>query len=256
VFETNIVLVGNVLTAPEWRRTASTGALVATFRVASTARRMDRESGRWVDGDSLRLRVSCWRKLAEGVSASIAVGDPVVVMGRIFTRDWTDSDGNARVSYEMEASAVGHDLGRGKAKFFRTRPTATDAATGPEADSVVRGEAAELVPGDEVPVGYGEGIPDVEDPTFDPVPLRLNREPVATGPIEGQPAEDQPAEDQPVGGEPAAPGDLEIEVEALVEEQERREQDSREQEGTEQAGGEPDGRRRSRRAPKREPIPA
>jgi single-strand DNA-binding protein len=239
VFETNIVLVGNVLTAPEWRRTASTGALVATFRVASTARKLDRESGRWVDGDSLRLRVSCWRKLAEGVSASVAVGDPVVVMGRIYTRDWTDSEGNARVSYEMEAMAVGHDLGRGKAKFFRTRPTATDATTGPEADSVVRGEAAELVPGEEVPVGYGEGLPEVEEPPFDPMAPLLNQ-PNAT------PTEPDPAEDQPVESRPAAPGDLEIEVEALVEEQERREQD----------GGEPDGRRRSRRGPKREPIPA
>jgi single-strand DNA-binding protein len=239
VFETNIVLVGNVLTAPEWRRTASTGALVATFRVASTARKLDRESGRWVDGDSLRLRVSCWRKLAEGVSASIAVGDPVVVMGRIYTRDWTDSEGNARVSYEMEAMAVGHDLARGKAKFFRTRPTATDATTGPEADSVVRGEAAELVPGEEVPVGYGEGLPEVEEPPFDPMAPLLNQ-PNAT------PTEPDPAEDQPVESRPAAPGDLEIEVEALVEEQERREQD----------GGEPDGRRRSRRGPKREPIPA
>jgi single-strand DNA-binding protein len=146
MFETNIVVVGNVLNAPEWRRTANTGALVATFRIASTARKIDRESGRWIDGDSLRLRVSCWRKLAEGVSASITVGDPVVVMGRLFTRDWTDGEGNPRVSYEMEAAAVGHDLSRGKAKFFRSRPTATDAATGPEADSVVRGEAADLVP--------------------------------------------------------------------------------------------------------------
>ncbi len=94
MFETNIVIVGNVLTAPEWRRTAK-GTLVTNFRVASTARRLDRETGRWVDGDSLRVRVTCWRRLAEGVSASIAVGDPVVVVGRLFTRDWTDADGNA-----------------------------------------------------------------------------------------------------------------------------------------------------------------
>jgi single-strand DNA-binding protein len=251
VFETNIVLVGNVLTAPEWRRTASTGALVATFRVASTARKLDRESGRWVDGDSLRLRVSCWRKLAEGVSASIAVGDPVVVMGRIYTRDWTDSEGNARVSYEMEAMAVGHDLARGKAKFFRTRPTATDAVAGPESESVVRGEAAELVPGEEVPVGYGDGVPEVEEPTFDPLGSLLNRQPNATPADPEAPADPEPAEDQPVESRPAAPGDLEIEVEALVEEQERREPDGREPDGRE-----PDGRRRSRRAPKREPIPA
>jgi single-strand DNA-binding protein len=253
VFETNIVIVGNVLTAPEWRKTASTGTLVATFRIASTARRMDRESGRWVDGDSLRLRVSCWRRLAEGVSASIAVGDPVVVMGRLYTRDWTDNEGNPRVSYEMEASAIGHDLSRGKAKFFRTRPMATDAATGPQADSVVRGEAADLVLGEEVPVGYGDGIPEVEEPTFDPLAALHKREPAEPAPAESSPAESSPGEsspgeDEPTGApdEPDAPGELEIEVEALVEEHDRREQES----------GEPEGRRRSRRGTKREPVPA
>jgi len=169
MFETNVVIIGNVLTAPEWRKVATSGALVATFRVASTARKMDRASSRWVDGDSLRLRVTCWRRLAENVCASIAVGDPVVVTGRIFTRDWTDNEGGARVSYEMEAAAVGHDLTRGKARFFRTRPTATDATTGPETDALVRGETAEPVPTEEAPIEYGDGLPDAPEPEFDPL---------------------------------------------------------------------------------------
>src|ERR671916_3160295 len=107
MFDTTIVIVGNALTAPEWRRTTNTQTLVANFRVASTSRRFERDNNRWVDGDTLRVRVTCWRRLAENVGASIAVGDPVVVVGRLYTRDWTDSDNNARVSYEMEAVAVG-----------------------------------------------------------------------------------------------------------------------------------------------------
>jgi single-strand DNA-binding protein len=150
----------------------------------------------------------------------------------------------------MEAVAVGHDLARGKAKFFRSRPTVTDAATGPEADSVVRGEAAELVPGEEVPVGYGEGMPEVDEPTFDPVAALLARGNAATSAEPATPGDGDPGAPGEPGtpgeGEPGAPGDLEIEVEALVEEQDRREQD----------GGEADGRRRSRRTPKREPVPA
>ena len=117
MFDTNIVVVGNVLTAPEWRRTASTNTLVANFRVASTSRRFDRDKNAWVDGESLRVRVNCWRKLAENVTASIAVGDPIVVVGRLYTRDWTDSDNNPRLSYEMDAVAVGHDLARGRTTF-------------------------------------------------------------------------------------------------------------------------------------------
>jgi single-strand DNA-binding protein len=172
VFETNIVVIGNVLTAPEWRRTPG-NHLVANFRIASTSRRFDRESGRWVDGDHLRIRVTCWRRLAENVGASLALGDPVVVVGKIYTRDWTDTEGNPRISYEMEAIAVGHDLARGKSKFFRARAmsTVTSETDDPEAGGMVRGEAAGLVPDDLTPIEYGDGMPvDVEEPEFDQMP--------------------------------------------------------------------------------------
>ena len=125
MFDTYVTIVGNVLTAPEWRRTTQSNTLVANFKVASTARRLDRDSGRWVDGNSLRVRVNCWRKLAEGVAASVMVGDPVVVCGRLYTRDWTDDAGNHRTLYELEAVAVGHDLSRGRARFLRNRPSMT-----------------------------------------------------------------------------------------------------------------------------------
>ncbi|MEU8235149.1 single-stranded DNA-binding protein [Actinoplanes sp. NPDC048967] len=171
MFDTNIVVVGNVLTAPEWRRTASTNTLVANFRVASTARRMDRETGRWVDGNQFRVRVNCWRRLAEGVAASVTVGDPVVVAGRLYTRDWTDSEGNLRTTYEMEAVSVGHDLSRGRGRFFRNKPTsATSATETAESDSQVRGETAVPVGEDEAPTVYGDGVLDGDEPTFEDVP--------------------------------------------------------------------------------------
>jgi single-strand DNA-binding protein len=170
VYETNIVVVGNVLTAPEWRRTASTNALVANFRVASTARRMDKETGRWADGNTFRVRVNCWRRLAEGVAASVTVGDPVVVAGRLYTRDWTDSEGNLRTTYEMEAVSVGHDLSRGRGRFFRTRPAATGATETADGEGQVRGEAAMPVPEDEAPAVYGDGVLDGDEPTFEELP--------------------------------------------------------------------------------------
>ncbi|MEO3745668.1 single-stranded DNA-binding protein [Plantactinospora sp. B5E13] len=153
MFDTNVTIVGNVLTAPEWRRTSQTGTLVANFKVASTARRLDRESGRWVDGNSLRVRVNCWRKLAEGVASSVMVGDPIIVVGRMYTRDWIDDAGNHRTMYELEAAAVGHDLSRGRGRFARNRPTAaTSTLEDAEAQSRVHGEVAEPVPADEAPV--------------------------------------------------------------------------------------------------------
>jgi len=171
MFDTNIVVIGNVLTAPEWRRTTSSNALVTNFRVASTARRMDRESGRWVDGNHLRVRVSCWRRLAEGVASSVTVGDPVVVSGRLFTRDWTDAEGNLRTSYEMEATAVGHDLSRGKAKFFRNKSAVTTEVESPEVLEKVRGESAAVVSEEDLPAVYGEGLPAVGEPTYEELPI-------------------------------------------------------------------------------------
>ncbi|MFI5496934.1 single-stranded DNA-binding protein [Actinoplanes sp. NPDC051859] len=172
MFDTNIVVIGNVLTAPEWRRTASSNTLVANFRVASTARRVDKETGRWVDGNHLRVRVNCWRRLAEGVASSVTVGDPVIVAGRLYTRDWTDAEGNLRTSYEMEAVSVGHDLSRGRAKFFRTRSAATATVDNPEITPTVRGEAAFALSDDDAPTRYGDGLPDADEPAFDDVPAR------------------------------------------------------------------------------------
>lgn len=153
MFDTYLTIVGNVLTAPEWRRTTQSNTLVANFKVASTARRLDRDSGRWVDGNSLRVRVNCWRKLAEGVAASVMVGDPVVVCGRLYTRDWIDDAGNHRTLYELEAVAVGHDLSRGRSRFLRNRPTlATSTNADADAEQRVHGEPTEPVPHDEAPV--------------------------------------------------------------------------------------------------------
>jgi hypothetical protein len=101
---------------------------------------------------------------------------------------------------------------------------------------VVRGEAAELVPEDEVPAAYGEGVPDGEEPTladtplagFDPVAAMADFEGGFSGPDDSRSTGDDDL--LRVGGE------LEIEVEAL--------------------GGESDQRRRARRAGRRQPVPA
>lgn len=146
MFDTYITIIGNVLSAPEWRRTRNTGALVANFRIASTSRRYDRASGKWVDGDSLRVRVNCWRRLAEGVAASIMVGDPVVVVGRMYSRDWKTDNNERRVTYELEAVAVGHDLAKGRAKFERKKgSTLTTVIEDEEAAARVGGEPSDAV---------------------------------------------------------------------------------------------------------------
>jgi single-strand DNA-binding protein len=183
VFDTNLVIVGNVLVAPQWRRVEKNGSLVAHFRVASTSRRYDRENKCWIDGNNLRVRVTAWRRLAEGVASSLAVGDPVIIYGRLYTRDWKDDKGNNRISYEMEASSIGHDLARGRAKFFRTKAT-QDAGMIEEGDEevFVGGEASIPLAGEEAPVTYGDGVPEGDEPDFLEVVAGLDDPPMPPDP--------------------------------------------------------------------------
>ncbi|MEU8425557.1 single-stranded DNA-binding protein [Micromonospora sp. NPDC048835] len=191
MFDTYVTIVGNVLTTPQWRRTTQSDTLVANFKVASTARRLDRDSGRWVDGNSLRVRVNCWRKLAEGVAASVMVGDPVVVCGRLYTRDWTDDAGNHRTLYELEAVAVGHDLSRGRARFLRNRPSMTTSTVeDAEAESRVHGEPTEPVPAGQAPVLPDDRPLDDEFELPDYAELRtspFDASPVGTSPFATSP---------------------------------------------------------------------
>jgi single-strand DNA-binding protein len=170
MFDTHVTVVGTALNTPELKVTKSE-AVVATFRVASRARRFDREKEQWVDGPNFRVRVNCWRRLGEFVRNSIVAGDPVVVYGRIVTREWKTEQGEARLSYEMEADAVGHDLSRGRSTFQRWRPepfgTVVEDA---DADARVNGELAESLSAsarefpldDYEPAGFGmsEGFGD------------------------------------------------------------------------------------------------
>lgn len=118
--ETHLTVVGTVCTAITPRRVGPDSHLVVNFRVACNERRRDRSTGEWGDGDSFYIQVSCWRRLAENVLASLVVGDPVVVTGRIYTRSW-ETEGEKRSTVNLEASAVGVDLTRQRAVVVRQR---------------------------------------------------------------------------------------------------------------------------------------
>jgi single-strand DNA-binding protein len=129
MFDTYLTVVGVVITNLDRRRVESTGATVVNFRVASTSRRFDRESGAWTDRETLFLGVTCWRQLAENVFQSLYKGDPVLLTGRVYSRSFTTADGTKRWTYEMDAASVGHDLGRGVSSFVRNqRASAADLA--------------------------------------------------------------------------------------------------------------------------------
>lgn len=212
MFDTLVTMVGNVLTAPQWRRTAQTGTIMVTFRVAATSRKFVKEQGSWVDGDSLRVRVTCWRRLAENVSASVQLGDPVVVHGRLYTRDWVDDQGSRRTSFELEADAVGFDLARGVAKFARRRPAGgTDMVEGADSDSRVGGELTEEVddPGRPTDLPADNDLFEPFDPMLYEVPAdRADlTQPDPSLPEPGPAGEPGQGSGPGLDGEPEHPGD-------------------------------------------------
>jgi single-strand DNA-binding protein len=107
--ETTITLVGNLTRDPELRFTPA-GAAVADFTVASTARTFDRQTSEWKDGDTLFIRCSAWRALAENVAGSLTKGTRVIVTGALKVREYERQDGGRGTSVEMTVEEVGPSL--------------------------------------------------------------------------------------------------------------------------------------------------
>ncbi|GLX52448.1 single-stranded DNA-binding protein 1 [Streptomyces hygroscopicus subsp. hygroscopicus] len=129
--ETVVCVVGNVATAPVYRELAAGPSL--RFRLAATARYWDREKSAWTDGHTNFFTVWANRQLAANAMASLEVGQPLVVQGRLKVR--TDGrDGQQQwASADIDATAIGHDLSRGTAVFRRAaKPEAPAAVNRPE----------------------------------------------------------------------------------------------------------------------------
>jgi single-strand DNA-binding protein len=105
--DTHVTITGDLTDDPELKFTP-TGAPVATFRVAVTARVRDGEG--WRDGDTSFFRVNVWRQLAEHVADSLSKGDRAVIIGRLKSRSWETPEGERRSVVEVEADEVAPSL--------------------------------------------------------------------------------------------------------------------------------------------------
>ncbi len=118
MIDTVLHIVGHVGTDVDHRKMSS-GTDLATFRLAATPRRWDRNQRQYVDGITNWISVQCWRGLAVHVHDSVRRGDPVVVIGKLKTEEWT-KDGVRNSRLVLEATAVGHDLNRGISRFRKS----------------------------------------------------------------------------------------------------------------------------------------
>jgi len=113
-----ITIKGLVATTPR-HITTSDGLAITSFRLASSQRRFDRASQRWLDSDTNWYTISSFRNLATHIAESVKKGDRVILTGRLRIRDWENTD-RSGTTVEIEADALGHDLSWGTATYIRT----------------------------------------------------------------------------------------------------------------------------------------
>jgi single-strand DNA-binding protein len=117
--ETVITIIGNLTNDPELRFTPS-GAAVASFTVASTPRMFDKQANDWKDGETLFLRCSAWRDMAENIAESLTRGARVIASGRLVQRSFETKEGEKRTVVELQVDDVGPSLRRATAKVNKT----------------------------------------------------------------------------------------------------------------------------------------
>ena len=114
--------------------------VVASFRLGCTPRTYQRATDSWVDDVTQWFTVNAWRTLADNCDASLRRGDAVVVHGRLRLSTWVNADGVEQQTWEVTATAVGHDLNRGTSRFVR--PARPDQVVEPQAEAPQREEVA------------------------------------------------------------------------------------------------------------------
>lgn len=104
-----ITVVGNLVADPE-ARVSQGGKPWVTFRIASTPRVRDKQSGDWSDGEALFLGCRAFGEYAENIAASLTKGMRVIMQGRLSQRTYTDNQGQQRTSLDLEVEEVGPSL--------------------------------------------------------------------------------------------------------------------------------------------------
>jgi single-strand DNA-binding protein len=117
--DTPLTIIGNLTADPELRFTG-TGTAVAAFTVAASRRVYDQASGQWEDGDTLFLRCSAWRDLADHAAESLTKGTRVIVTGRLKQRQYETPEGEKRTVYEVDVEDLGPSLKWATAKIAKT----------------------------------------------------------------------------------------------------------------------------------------
>lgn len=95
-----VIIKGNISNEVELKQTQN-GTSVCSFNVA--VNRFAKDSG---EAKVDFFTVVAWQQKAEFVAKYFGKGKPIIVVGRLENREWTDKQGNKRVSTEIIAEEI------------------------------------------------------------------------------------------------------------------------------------------------------
>ncbi len=133
--EVTVTIVGNLADDPELRYTQG-GVAVVSVRVGSTPRTLNRQTNAWEDGETVWVRCTAWRDLAENVAQTLTKGNRVIVTGRLKAPSaYQAANGEARASLELEIDEIGPSLRYATAAVTRRAREAGGSDANPWADA-------------------------------------------------------------------------------------------------------------------------
>ena len=100
----NYVIISGRLTRDVELRYTPSGTPTANIGIASDRSYRDSD-GNWQQETSF-LRVVAWTRQAEWAAENLKKGSPVIIEGRIQSRNWQDKDDKPRTTVEIVASRI------------------------------------------------------------------------------------------------------------------------------------------------------
>ena len=97
-------LIGRLVADPELRYTQK-GVPVCSFRIASSRRYKNRETGEFQE-ETLFINVVAWRRQAELANDYLKKGSAVLIEGRLRSRQWESNQGEKRSAIEVIAYRI------------------------------------------------------------------------------------------------------------------------------------------------------
>lgn len=137
----NITLAGRLTKQPELKVTSS-GTDVLSFTIA--VNRAFAKQGDEVTADFINC--VAWRKTAVFINQYFDKGDGIVLRGRLESRKWIDSNGNNRVSFEVQVENVEFPLGKKSESNYSSPVQQTASPTPQQSD-----DTADLPIDDDLP---------------------------------------------------------------------------------------------------------